>query len=189
MGSLHKLLLPWSGSTIIEHVLNVWLSSRIDRVVLVSRPDDTLLHEVVRHFPNVDLVIPEESPADMKRSVSLGLLHLESETCSDHDRWLMAPADLPTMTPWLIDQVILKSRETNDIVVPKFEQRRGHPVSFPWSLSNQIDQLAAGQGINQLLERFPVQWLQFGADHYPRDVDTQDDYRRLRQAQDAEQGQ
>ena len=58
MGSRHKLLLPWGESRIIEHLLRAWLSSRIDRVVLVSRPDDEALHDVVRTFPTVQLVIP-----------------------------------------------------------------------------------------------------------------------------------
>lgn len=179
MGSRHKLLLPWGGSLIIEHLLRAWLSSRVDRVVLVSRPDDVALHDVLRTFPTVQLVIASKTPADMKRSVQLGLEHLQAEDPIDSDRWLIAPADLPTLSPSLIDQVIACSRETSAIVAPKFGQRRGHPVSFPWSLAGQVAQLAEDEGINRLLEQFPVRWLKLSAAQYPDDVDDQNDYQRL----------
>jgi len=185
MGSQHKLLLPWVGSMIIEHVLKAWLSSRIDGIVLVSRPDDATLHKVVRKFSTVQLVIPSETPADMKRSIQLGLEHLQAAAPTESDRWLIAPADLPTMTPSLIDRVITGSRETSAIVAPKFGQRRGHPVSFPWSLASQVAQLGEAEGINRLLEQSPVHWLHVSADQYPDDVDDQDDYQRLLRDQDA----
>ena len=185
MGSQHKLLLPWDGATIIEHVLQAWSNSQVDRVVLVSRQDDAPLHQVVRSFSNIELVIPDETPADMKRSVLLALQHLEADLPRDLDRWLLAPADLPTIESSLIDQVIARSRETSAIVVPKFAGRRGHPVSFPWSLSGQVGRLADNEGINRLLEQFPVEWLQLNEEQYPDDVDTDDDYQRLRRARDA----
>jgi molybdenum cofactor cytidylyltransferase len=156
-------------------------------VVVVSRPDDDPLHEAVRRFPRVDLVIADQAPRDMKRSVEIGLQYFRSETIGPGDRWLLAPADLPTLTARLIDRVIEAGRETRGIVVPTFDRRRGHPVSFPWSLADQVERLGDDQGINQLLEQHPVVELAIEADEYPQDVDTPEDYRRLREATDAGQ--
>lgn len=178
----HKLLLPWQGTTIIERVLDAWLASRIDRVILVSRPGDVPLHEVVRRRPAVELLIPTETPGDMKRSVWLGLRHLmEHAELRASDRWLIAPADLPTLSPALINRVIESGRDTSEIVVPMHARRRGHPVSFPFSIANRVDELGDHEGINRLLELYPVKGIAVEADQLPQDVDTEDEYRRLRE--------
>jgi molybdenum cofactor cytidylyltransferase len=189
MGNRNKLLLPWADSTVVEQVLSAWSNSQVDRVVLVSRPGDSPVQNLVRKFPGVELLIPEETPADMKRSVQFGLQHfnLTGDAPNHQDRWLIAPADLPTMTSTLIDRVIASSRDTSAIVIPKFAERRGHPVSFPWSLSNLVSQLGDDEGIDRLLDGNPVKWLLLDASQYPADIDTPDDYHRLRQTRDTGQ--
>jgi molybdenum cofactor cytidylyltransferase len=202
MGSLHKLLMPWGSRTVLDRVLFAWVASQIDRVVVVSRPDDGPLHELVRRFARVDLVIADKAPRDMKRSVEIGLQFFRPNTIGPNtigpntigpntigpdDRWLLAPADLPTLTASLIDRVIEAGRQTRGIVVPTFDRRRGHPVSFPWSLADQVARLGDDQGIKQLLEQHPVVELPIEVDEYPQDVDTPEDYRRLREATDAGQ--
>lgn len=189
MGNRNKLLLPWKSSTIIEQVLSNWLDSEVDTVVLVCRPDDFRLRELVRRYPEVHLVIPEEAPRDMKMSVFLGLRYLQTETSADQkpdnqDRWLVAPADMPTLAPALINQVIQTGRRVPLSVVPILAGRRGHPVSFPWSLSGQVAKLAENEGINRFLDQYPVHWLDmqaagFPETGFPEDIDTEDDYRRI----------
>ena len=179
MGKKQKLLLPWGDATLIEHVLRAWLDSRVDRIVLVSRRDDLDLHRIVRRYPSIELVLPEDDPSEMKQSVWIGLQHLQSQPPAERDRWLLAPADMPTLTHTLIDRVIERGGECSGIVVPRFGQRRGHPVSFPWSLAKQVSQLGANEGINGLLERFPCEFLSIDSESYPADVDTEADYQRL----------
>jgi molybdenum cofactor cytidylyltransferase len=95
------------------------------------------------------------------------------------DRWIVAPADLPTLGTKLINQLIAASIDTESIVVPRFGDRRGHPVSFPWSLAEAVSQLGVNQGINHLLESHPVRWLELSAQEHPHDIDTPEDYLRL----------
>lgn len=189
MGSRHKLLLPWGDTTVIDRVLDVWFASRIDRVILVSRPDDRALHDLLRRRTDVELVVPDVAPADMKRSVRIGLDHLAASNPVALDRWLIAPADMPTLRSDLINRVIDESREIEAIVVPRFGQRRGHPVSFPWSLAEQMDRLGADEGINRLLDWNPLHWLELAAEQFPDDLDTEDDYQRLRRASDCDRAE
>ena len=74
MGS-HKLLLPWQGRTLIDHVLDVWKASEVTCTVIVVRADDTRLIDVCRRH-DVHLVLPELAPAEMKISVQLALRHI-----------------------------------------------------------------------------------------------------------------
>ena len=153
---------------------------RATQVVVIVRRDDAELQRVCRRWPTVQLVVPERDPADMKRSVQLGLEHLATHhRPQPSDRWMLAPADLPTLCPQLIDQVIEASRDTDFIVVPRFGPRRGHPVSLPWRLVPDVVALSSDEGINQLVENHPVQWLDLPVAEYPDDIDTPADYAKL----------
>ena len=181
MGSQHKLLLPWNNATVIDQVLLAWTESHADRVVVIVRKDDVQLQKACRRWPNADLVIPEDDPPDMKKSIQLGLRHVADQCAPDaRDRWMVAPADLPTLTSGLINQVIEANSRSDTVVVPRFGDRRGHPVSFPWSLVPDVFRLGAEQGINCLTVAESVQWLDLPADEHPDDMDTPEEYIRLR---------
>jgi molybdenum cofactor cytidylyltransferase len=187
MGAAHKLLLPWKGKTVIDQVLQAWTQSTVDRVVVVVRGDNTELQTIVGRWPAVDVLVPNEQPDDMKRSIQLGL-----DWVADHcepaaaDRWITAPADLPTLSTPLIDRLIESGRASDQILAPRFGGRSGHPVCFPWALVPEVFRLGASEGLNRLLAEHAVRWLDLAADEHPRDLDTPSDYLRLRQAEEAE---
>jgi molybdenum cofactor cytidylyltransferase len=184
MGSRNKLLLPWGDSTIIERVLQAWIDSRVERVVLVTRSDDQPLHERLPRVAKLEWVIPEKNPDDMKQSVLLGLRHLTAYSPSDHDRWLIAPADMPDLQAELINRVIDANGSPSTIVVPTFAGRRGHPISLPWAASHEVGQLGPDEGINRLLDRWSVEPMAVDPAYYPADIDTEEDYRRARKIKD-----
>jgi molybdenum cofactor cytidylyltransferase len=180
MGSHHKLMLTWQGRTIIERVLEAWTQSIVDQVVVVVRQDDQDLQRACEQWSGVELLIPEEDPEDMKRSIQLGLRRIEDRWAPrDTERWITAPADLPTINTALIDRVVGASRSLDSIVVPRFGGRRGHPVAFPWTLVPKISCLGPDQGINKLLEEHWIHWLDLPSGDRPTDIDTPDDFRRL----------
>jgi CTP:molybdopterin cytidylyltransferase MocA len=183
----HKLLLPWpvrgKQSFVVGGVLSAWLASRVDRVCIVIREDDHALRSACSDF-KVDIVSPESPPAFMKDSILAGLSHIRDVASPNRDDyWLVAPADLPTLTPELIDAVIAGS-DGQHCVVPRFaveadQLRQGHPVAFPWFLAEQAAELADDQGINQLLESNAIHWLDLPGSMRPPDMDTPEDYQQL----------
>jgi len=184
-----KLLLPWRESTIIEHVLAAWRDSRVDAVVMVVHPEDVRLAELGRKS-GARVVQPRVPPAEMKVSVALALAHIAQEFRPDSsDAWLLAPADMPTLSAAVIDGLIdahrtaLSSGEAMapTIWAPAAAGRRGHPVLFPWSLAAEVEWLGADEGINALVARYPVRTIEAEASAILEDLDTPADYQRLRQ--------
>lgn len=116
----------------------------------------------------------------MKRSIGWGLEHIQrAYQPNPSDRWLVAPADLPTLGIDLINAVVRASRSSESIVVPRFGDRQGHPVSFPWRAVSDVQALDADHGINHLVSTCPTDWLDFPASGRPGDIDTPDDFRQL----------
>jgi molybdenum cofactor cytidylyltransferase len=173
----HKLLLPWGDSTLIEAVLARWQASSVDRVVVVVRPSDEELIRVCRQT-EAEVVVPASDPKEMKTSVQIALRHIEERYAPrDSDAWLLAPADMPELPSQVVDKLLLAHANCPvDVLAPTFDGRRGHPVLFSWSVSQDVHQLRADEGVNAILRRHTIHELpcEFAAIH--QDLDTPSDY-------------
>jgi len=179
-----KLLLPWQGKSLIEHVLDVWQQAAPTEVLVVVRADDERLIEIVERS-GAHLVVPKVPPPEMKFSVRAALDVIERDySPDDGDAWLLAPADMPQLEAASIRRVLDAHREREpSIIVPTFEKRRGHPVLFPWPLAAAVSQLGPDEGVNALLRRHPVRLVEVASPGVLSDVDTPEDYRRVRESE------
>jgi molybdenum cofactor cytidylyltransferase len=186
-----KLLMPWGRATLIEHVLDAWRASRVDHLVLVVHPQDDRLAELGA-ARGAFVVRPTLPPEEMKISVRIALVRIwRAFRPQPTDAWLMAPADMPTLSPAVVERLIdayqasLADAPPPTIWVPVCQGRRGHPVLFPWSMVRDVERLGDDEGINALLARHPVATIEAEAAQILDDLDTPEDYRRLRQRENA----
>ena len=182
MGS-EKLLLPWRGKPILQHVCEAYRAGGVQTLLVVARSHDVPLATLATQLGAI-VVQPSPAPPDMKSSIQCGLKQLE-HSCSPHEEeaWFVAPADSPLLSP----SVIARLRTTYDplqcqALVPQVGERRGHPALIPWSWRTRLASLAPNVGLNQLLHGADtclidcsdllttVAW---------DDLDTPEDYRRL----------
>ncbi len=185
-----KLLMPWGDSTVIEHVLAAWRASRVERVFVVVHPEDHRLAEMCA-AAGADVVQPAEPPAEMKDSVRYGLDRVASLGPGPRDAWLVAPADMPQLSTATIDRVIgayeaacSTAGVPPGVWAPRHRARHGHPVLFPWPLAAEVSRLAPDEGLNALVARSPVQYVDVDEQQVPEDFDTPEDYQRLRRGFD-----
>jgi len=175
-----KLLLPYRGTVLLRHVLDAWLASRVDHVVVVVWPGGTEIARMVTQS-GATAAIPASAPREMKESVCHGLAHVATHfEPTEADVWLLGPADMPGLQACTIDSVLEESRrEAGKIVVPVYRGRRGHPVAFPWSVAAATAELAVGEGVNVLLGRHRVHEVAVRDATVLDDLDTPEDYERL----------
>jgi molybdenum cofactor cytidylyltransferase len=172
-----KLMLPLGGRPLLEHALAVWIASRVTRIVVVVRKRESHLLEVFRG-QRIDIVPITEATLDMKASVRLAVRHIRQRySPTPHDAWLLAPADMPCISPLAIDAFLreYKPRQRHAIV-PTFDGERGHPALFPWSCVDRLNVLKAGEGVNALLRELDVREVPWYDDSVLRDVDTPEEY-------------
>ena len=173
-----KLLLPWDGGTVIGAVIRAWRSAGVENVVAVPHPANEALIAHLQTY-DIDVVVPVHPPAEMKHTVQRALEHID-QTYAPHenDAWLLAPADMPTLSPEAIRAVIGTASDSSESVVPTHLGRQGHPVLLRWRLRDEVTRLTVGNGINTLLERDDVRRVECGPAAVANDVDTPDDYRK-----------
>jgi molybdenum cofactor cytidylyltransferase len=180
-----KLLLPLAGEPLIWHTIRAWQRSQVDQIVVVVRPGDERLAEVVCRAGAI-LVTPAVPPPDMKTSIQAALRHIDVQFSPvDADAFLFAPADMPRLSPAIIGALIKRyQHEHQRILVPTITGQRGHPVLFPWPLAAEVHALAENEGLDAIVrshEPLRVACDEFvAAEEHPfADIDTPQDYRRL----------
>jgi molybdenum cofactor cytidylyltransferase len=184
-----KLLLPLAGRPLILHTLAAWQRSRVDQIIVVVRPGDAALAEIVTSAgaSKIDVVIPAAPPPDMKASLQAALRHIDKEFAATASyAFLVAPADMPRLSAPIIDRLIARhiANSSRKILAPILAGRRGHPVLFPWRVASEVHALRDDEGLNTIVRRYPPELVPcedlVAAGEYPfADVDTPEDYGRL----------
>lgn len=180
-----KLLLPVGNKHLMERTLAAWKSSGVNKIVVVVRSDDEALATLCRSY-GVEVVAASVAPPEMKDSVQWGLNHIQDHFApARDDAWLLAPADMPNLSPRIIDALIAAHQaQTPAILIPTLAGKRGHPILFPWILAAKVHELQPLEGINVLRQSHECRLVSCddiepsGATAF-MDIDTPDEYDAL----------
>ena len=180
-----KLLLPWGETTLVQHVVRNWRASRVEQVILVLHPDDA---EIAEHCQGAFTAVCERPPAEMKDSICYGVRVAEERfQAAPPDVWLVAPADMPAISPEVIntmlaayEQSVSQAKEPPRIWVAQHAGRRGHPVLFTWTMAAEVAALGPEESLKTLFERHPIESVEVDSDGIFADLDTPEDYQRHR---------
>lgn len=181
-----KLALPLGRLTVLEHAVAALRRGGVDRVLVVVGPHAPELAPLAA-AAGAEVLPLTEATADMRATVERGLRHLEE--CSHPGPevpWLLCPADHPALEPAVVRQLLEARRDAaaHSIVVPTFGGRRGHPVLIDWRHVPGMRALPPGLGLNVYLrQQGPVTLeLSVASAGVLCDLDTPEDYERLRAA-------
>lgn len=179
-----KLLLDIAGQSVIARVLGTLKQAGVSRTLVVVRPGDEDLIREVRQAGG-EVVIPPTDPEEMRQSVECALRYVRDAgpKSGAYAGWMLVPADHPTLDPLVVQELISAwSHGSQQIAVPVFDGRRGHPTIFAWDLVEEVLSLPADQGLNQLLRSKPDCVLEvcIPDSRILDDLDTPEDLQRLR---------
>ena len=175
-----KLLKTYRHKPLIQHTLEAWCLSKVDRVLVVIRADDHALETLLQNIGQSlsFIIVLAHAPKEMKDSFWAGWDHLqESSALSENDVILTAPADMPHLSSSIINQLLdFHPQHPNSILAPEYQGRRGHPALFPYIVAQAVSQLTSEQGLNALWEQFPHQSVAVDTDDSFGDFDTPQDW-------------
>ncbi|WP_417388452.1 nucleotidyltransferase family protein [Gimesia sp.] len=179
----HKLLLTLGTETVIQRLVQALSSQGITRTIIVVRRDDEGLNNHLADLP-VDLIQPDTDPPDMKSSVQYALRWIEERyQPADDEGWLLVPADHPVLERSVIDELCLAWQQCPAaVMIPTYQNRKGHPTFFRWSLAREIFKLPAEQGINSLWQSQEIQpdLQECAVPEILLDLDTPEDFDALK---------
>lgn len=124
-GQVHKLDAELAGLPVLQHVI---------RTVMASG----LPWHVVRHAAGVG----------MGDSIAAGV-----GATVDAPGWLILPGDLPLVTPHSL-RCVAQALATHTVVVPHWQQHRGHPVGFSATCRDALMLLSGEMGAASVVRHY-----------------------------------
>jgi molybdenum cofactor cytidylyltransferase len=183
-----KLSLPFGDRSVLENVVAALRDGGVDCVLVVVAPHVRDLGSLAKTAGAEVSELPEATP-DMRATVEHGLDWLQERfrPLLD-DRWLLAPADHPTLNANIVRQLLATSRTSSSILVPIAAGKRGHPTVFTWRHVRDLQAFSSGEGINAYLRHPSCDVLEVPivSDEVNSDLDTPEDYARLLAANEHE---
>lgn len=182
----HKLLLPWRDNrTIIEHVVEQLIKSRLDPIVVVTGHQ---AKEVKSKLEQWDVQVVHNKAfqsGDMLSSLKVGLSAMPASTTAA----LLVLGDQPSIQPKVINKVLLAYAEhRHDLVIPSYQMRRGHPVLLGRRYWADLKALPNSATPRQLYDMHAdrIHYVNVDNDSILRDIDTRQDYERERKIDGAD---
>ena len=129
-----KQLLPLGSLTAIEHCLNALIVAGVSDIVVVIGQHGEEVSAVIGHLP-VTLAKNPDIGSDMAASVRVGLNALKDTESSV----LVLPADHPLVMPDTVRALLARHQSNSEaIIIPSYNRRRGHPTLFPRKIIQEI---------------------------------------------------
>jgi molybdenum cofactor cytidylyltransferase len=169
-----KQLLPYGGTTLLDHVLTTARTCEFDQLLCVIGGSATAIRK------RVDLseatVIENESFGDGCSSSIAAALHAVDPRS---DVLVLMLGDQPGVTARTV-RTLLASRNDNPLAACAYDNGRGHPLAFARSSYPELAALHGDKGVWKLLDRHAEDVVDVPiAGPIPRDVDTDEEYRAL----------
>ena len=173
----NKVLLPWQGKILLEHVLNQLLHSRVDEIILVLGHEAGRIREKIS-AQGIKIVVNPAYQGGMSTSLRYGLSIMDKAA----EAFLVALGDQPGIRKEVINQLIEAFHRTlprKNIVLPTYRNTPGHPVLFGIQYREQMGRLKGDVGGRQILADHPedILSLEMDTDDVLQDIDTPEDYR------------
>jgi molybdenum cofactor cytidylyltransferase len=177
-----KQLLPWGERTVLATVAHNLAAAGATPVLAVVGHRAEEMAAALGDAPATLLRNADYLAGEMLSSYQCGVRHLLA-TNSSVLGTLLALGDQPHIPIATIRQVVEAVQMAPDqIVIPSYEMRRGHPFYLPADLWPDLLALAPGETLRHLLHQHNarIRYVNVATDAILRDIDTPADYQTLR---------
>lgn len=169
-----KVLLPFNGVTVIEHIVARLTASGISKIVVVVGRDGLRIRAALKKVP-VTIVDNPDYERGMLSSVRAGLAAVTDRFSAS----LICLGDQPAIQTFVIDAVMKEgSLDESRIIVPVYRDRRGHPLYIPSVYWPNVMSSYDDTGLRGLLQEFSeaVHGLSVDESSILADMDYPEDY-------------
>jgi len=172
-----KQMLAWEAKPFIVQGVQNALAAGLSPLIVITGADHEQIESVLEGFP-VTVIHNENWQKGQSNSMRMGLGVLPEGIGSV----IFLLSDQPQIPPTLIRQLIeAYSENRKPITAPMAGGQRGNPVLFARETFTAMGTVRGDKGGRAVFNRFEVHWLPWVDDRILMDVDTEEDFRRLKE--------
>lgn len=175
----NKLLYPLQDGRPTALVAAQHLVQALPNSIAIIRPDEHVLAELLEKA-GLKVLMCNEDQLEMADSFAVAARYLANPALIP-DGIVVALADMPFVQPQTILGVAQELVAGAGIVVPIYQQQRGHPVGFHQRYLAELEGLQGDEGARSVLQRHGLEVRKLETDDpgIIADIDTVDDANRL----------
>ena len=145
MGDENKLMMPFQGKPMLNHVVNASLNSNLTQTFVVVGHQSSEIKNLVQS-DDIQCVENEQWETGMASSIVAGISQLKQ-----FDGFLILLGDMPLVTPELINEIIVHS-SADKIVIPIKDGLHGNPVFFGSKFRDELLTLYGDSGAKKVIQ-------------------------------------
>jgi molybdenum cofactor cytidylyltransferase len=179
-----KLILPWGETTIIGRVVQVLHAAEVQPVIVVTGGAHQQVETALQGMPVKAVFNPRYADDYMALSLKIGLSQLPETV----DASLVVLGDQPQIRCDLVQAILERYRGNSQaLIVPSYQNRRGHPWLVHRSLWAEILVLQPPDTLRNWMNSHSasIHYIEAQDDSILRDLDTPQDYQREIRGQSA----
>jgi molybdenum cofactor cytidylyltransferase len=176
-----KALLPIDGVRFIEKIVATLQATRVGKIMVVLGHNAGEMQREMSDLP-VDWIINPNYKWGQLSSLTAAIRHIESAADAERvDGVLVHLVDHPYISAELVDLMIGRFYETKKlIVVPRYGERRGHPVIFSKSIFPELLAAPPEEGAKTVVRAHRSETLELVTEDKGViiDIDTPEEYQK-----------
>lgn len=169
----NKLLLKYKEVPIIENTFKEVKEIEFNQVIVVSQYEEVL--KLAENY-GYKAVKNENAIIGQSESIKLGIIN--GGTC---EGFMFFVGDQPFISKNDIEKIIDAFKEDHDyIVIPKYKDKTGNPVIFPYNKRSQLLELKGDEKGKQIVKKsIKIKYVEIN-ERALFDIDTKEDYEKIR---------
>jgi molybdenum cofactor cytidylyltransferase len=173
-----KALLPIGGETFIEHIVAGLKAAGFAKIVVVLGHNADVLRQKIEHLP-VTILVNRDYRKGQLSSLQTAIRYLVADPqCSGV---LVHLVDHPFIDPGLVKLLVKRFEDSGKaLAVPRYRDRRGHPVIFARALFDELLRAPEDQGAKAVVNAHRRETLEVETENegITVDIDTPELYRQ-----------
>ena len=173
-----KQSLPYQGTTLLQHSIQVALSAPVHPVIVVSAPGTVV---AMAENERLHWMFNHNREEGMASSIHCGLSHLLNREPGIEGAILMV-CDQPYVTTELLNSLLTACEQENSMIAAcSYKNTIGTPVLFRKSFFPRLTALKGDEGAKRIIQQHMDQVAIVPFPKGEIDIDTMEDYERLLQ--------
>jgi molybdenum cofactor cytidylyltransferase len=176
-----KALLPIDGVRFIEKIVTTLKLTRVRKIIVVLGHNAEEMRQKMADLP-IEIVVNPDYKLGQLSSLSAALRHIESaDDAANVDGILVHLVDHPYISAELVTLMIDRFYQSKKlIVVPRYGERRGHPVIFSRSIFPELLAAPPEEGAKTVVHAHRSETLELVTEDkgVTIDIDTPEEYRK-----------